>query len=362
MRTALRRRRRNIPILGSAAIVKYAYDSFNTNASAPLGSDAAEPGPGIGVTVDPNSRYSKNSGNLVGIPAGSGTFNTYRRYGPFALSRPQAVVGQVIALNNRIDIVAGNGTTTNQVPRIECVSPINMRGVNPGSVSTPHTISLPQPVAILRDLNGRVALFWNNRLYWVDEATDITSWNGLTGLQSSAAGGSLSDFQFLGLTSFWNDLYTVASVNVASPVAATNYTATANQVVRLTVTAPGVLAASAGLIFRGNATDGWRAYFDSAGAFKVARIVAGVEQAASVNVATVIAAGATVTINLTMDGNLINAHSIASGAPTNRGSQINNSHQASSTNLMVEVGAGWTVSNLRSWQVDASRYATDFAF
>jgi hypothetical protein len=361
-----RRRRLLLTVLGGGApvetVTKLFYDTFTTDAS-PAGTNAAEPGPGTGTSVDPSSRYTKSGGELVGVPGGAGTFTSYRRDGtPHALgTKAQAVVERITAVTVRKDIVAGSGTTSNQTPRIEAGSPINMRAINTGSVNTPSTFSLPQMGAILRDASGRVAMFWDNKLYWVDEATDTSSWYGFDSIPTTAAGGNASDIQMIEMTSFWNDLYTVASVNVASPVAATNYTATANQVVRLTVTAPGVLANRAGVIFRGDATNGWIAYCDSAGAFKVDSVAAGVPTN-RINVAGVIAGGATATISLVMDGNLINAHTIASGAPTNRGTQINNSHQASSANLMVEVGVGWAVSNLRSWQVDMARYATDFAF
>lgn len=153
--------------------------------------------------------------------------------------------------------------------------------------------------------------------------------------------------------------YGIASVNVASPSHLASQTATADQIIDLDVTAPGVLADEAGFRYRIlDANNYWRAYFNAAGAFRLDSVAAGVATN-RISVAGVIAGGQTRTIRIICEGSLHDAYSFSGTAPTKRGAQISVSHQNTETAIAADIGAGWAVANLRSYPRTAAAYTTE---
>jgi hypothetical protein len=215
------------------------------------------------------------------------------------------------------------------------------------SASTEYTFAL-----IARATGGYLlvkgGVFANWTLIWVFNINASATLYAML----SAFTNALFPQQYLRITTLAGVFATehgTTSVNVASPVSLAEHTATADQIVELTVTAPGVLANECGIRYRiTDANNYWRAYFNSAGAFRVDSVSAGVATN-RINVAGVIAGAGTATIRVICEGSLHDAYTLAGTTWTKRGSQLNVSHQNSSTNVTAEIGAGWTVANLRSY-------------
>lgn len=147
----------------------------------------------------------------------------------------------------------------------------------------------------------------------------------------------------------------IATLNVASP-AVQDYAATADQIIDLTLTAPGSITAEAGIIYRKLDTSNyWRAYFNTSGAFRVDSVSGGVATN-QINVAGVIAAGQTRTIRIICEDSLHDAYTQSGSTWTKRGSQLNVSHQNTQAAVQPDIGAGWTAANLRSYPRTSSNY------
>lgn len=149
----------------------------------------------------------------------------------------------------------------------------------------------------------------------------------------------------------------IATLNIASPISGQSYVATADQILDIDVSAPGTLANFAGIKFNvQDANNYWIAYFDNNGAFKVDTIIAGVT-ANRINVAGVIAGGQTRTIRVISSGSLRNAYTLSGTTWTKRGAQLNINHTNAAVNVEPIAGAGWTLSNLRSYPKESPLYA-----
>lgn len=148
----------------------------------------------------------------------------------------------------------------------------------------------------------------------------------------------------------------IASQNVASPVSGTSYTATADAITDLTLTAPNPLADSAGYRYRYTDDDNcWHSYFNSAGAYRLDSVAASVATN-RINVAAVIAAAGTATMRTISNGSLHNAFTLAATTWTKRGAQINVSHLNTNTAIRPYVTGSWAMSNLRSYPTTDPRY------
>lgn len=143
--------------------------------------------------------------------------------------------------------------------------------------------------------------------------------------------------------------YGIALQNVASPVHLTEYDTSADQITRLTLTAPGSLGAVSGFRYRVvDSNNHFYVYFDAAGALRVDSVVAGVATSL-LNVAGVISASAVRHIQIIVDGNEHVVYtSAASGSHTRRGS-FTSALFPTASRVVPVIGAGWTAANLRSW-------------
>lgn len=160
---------------------------------------------------------------------------------------------------------------------------------------------------------------------------------------------TMDNLKIVQLPAPFNTDFGIATLNIASPADATDYTATADQELSLTLTAPGSITEEAGIIYRKlDADNYWRAYFDTAGAFKVDSVSAGTPTN-RINVAGVITGGATLTIRVLTNGSLHDAFTLLDTVPTKRGAQVNVSHQNTIQTVQPDIGTGWTAANLRSF-------------
>jgi len=154
----------------------------------------------------------------------------------------------------------------------------------------------------------------------------------------------------------WNTDYGITDVHATPGVSGTDYTGTADGIYDLIVTAPASLAGDAGLRFRKqDASNYWVAYFDSAGAFKVDKYVAGVPDGSSpyVNVASVITGGATRTIRAISDGTALKFYTLSGATWTQRGGTVTDSTYTAQTTLTPYAAAAWTSGGGSLGQLDS---------
>lgn len=145
------------------------------------------------------------------------------------------------------------------------------------------------------------------------------------------------------------------TLDVASPVEQA-YTGTADALLEITLTAPGSITEEAGIVFRKlDDNNYWRAYFDTAGAFKLDSVASGTPTN-RINVAGVITAGAARAIRIIMNGSLLDAYTLNGSTWTKRGAQINISHQNTQTTVTPDVGANWSAANLLSYPLTSAVY------
>lgn len=190
-------------------------------------------------------------------------------------------------------------------------------------------------------------------LMWVDSAGSTATVYPMFGNFDSA--GSLDYFRLGDLPAPFTTDNGIATVNAASPSG--SYTGTADQIIEMTLTAPGTITTEAGFRFRVvDANNYWRAYFNTSGAFRVDSVEAGVATN-RINVAAVIGAGQTRTIRIVSDSTAQDAFSLASATWTKRGSQLTNDIHTTATGITTDVGAGWTAADLRSYPRTSPQYA-----
>lgn len=151
----------------------------------------------------------------------------------------------------------------------------------------------------------------------------------------------------------------IATINQASPTADQDYTATADKILHLTVTAPGTLSGAAGIRHSVQDANNYHwAGFGSSGEFRAYKVVAGVltEYSSAINVAGVITTSAARTIVVKRDGNKLNFWTYAAGVPTKRGGEITDTSFSSATTVTPKADAGWTLGALRSYPMDHAAY------
>lgn len=246
----------------------------------------------------------------------------------------------------------------------------------PFNTYTPPAFSLPANnhyLALVCDDQLNAVQYWVSadgidwELYWVGENTQ-----NLTTLYASvgAANGDCKA-ELMGVISLPSNGYDVwagqamAKVNASPAVASTTYTGYANALAYQKITAPAVLAGSAGIKVR--ATDDnncWHAYFDDAGAFKVDKLVANSPDGSSpyVNEAAVIAGGETKTIGVIQDGTTLR---FFVDTDQQGSDQADSTYQANSAAIPVAdaswTGGGGSLGNLKIYPRDAADEATGAA-
>lgn len=204
-------------------------------------------------------------------------------------------------------------------------------------------------VVTLADGSG---LWANGRLAWIDYSP-----SGYHATFSNAT--SSGAFDFLGVRDLpapFLDHASLAIVNETAPVSGTPYTATADAIHDLEVTAPNPLSGSAGIKYRvTDENNYWTAYLNDAGTFRADSVAAGTPTN-RVNVAGVAAAGQARTIRVICNGTKHNYYTLAGTTWTKRGGEITLSHQDTATAIVPEA-TDYTLGALRSYPTTSPAYA-----
>jgi hypothetical protein len=140
----------------------------------------------------------------------------------------------------------------------------------------------------------------------------------------------------------------VPTIDVASPANLQVYAGTSSAIVDMSLTAPGSLGVESGLRFRvQDSNNYWRMYFDSGGAFKVDLVTSGTPSN-QINVAAVITTSATRRIRVRATNTTLDFYTKNGATWTKRGATLTSSVLQAYSDVVPEIGAGWTGANLRS--------------
>ena len=346
-------------------------DEFITNQSAPLTSPrTCEPGPGTATIVDTTNKMSIASTQLTIVSVGVTNFTDPRI--DFAGQTRAAGLAFVFAMKITTTGVlsgwagthtGGSGEIKHAIFAITIGQAFNSwDGANQMALTGFGTIASNTwyKVAVVLISTGAYlfvkggafgpwTLLW--RFLQVNTATMFPTLRGNTAENAV--------YERVGVTQLGSPFTTdegIASQNVASPTTATNYAATADQIVDMTLTAAATILTVGGVRFRvQDSSNYWIMYFDTAGAFKVDSVVAGTPTN-RVNVAGVIAGSGTRTMRAIMMGSSLDFYTLNSTTWTKRGSAITNSTLSTQTTDRTDFGADWTVTNLKSWPCISSNY------
>lgn len=345
-------------------------DEFLTTQVAPLGSTRTpEPGPGGWTTVQTNGNMSIDSqGLVVPVPAPTGwgnvglhetnTFN--RAAGMAALMAFRYTSGTINAIFG-FNPSSGVGFTFDD-------GAFYLQG---GGLITPRNTSTTAQVGTWdtsTSVENRFAsvMLGTSGSYMFQEVAGVWTLIWYTPFGNSATMRmAFSTFNTAykiryarrrQLGAPWTTDFAIATVNIASPAHLTQYAASADAIHRLTITAPGTLANECGFRYRiQDASNYWRAYFNASGAFRIDSVAAGVATN-RLNVAGVITAGQTRSIQIVCDGSDHVGYTSGTASPHTRQGTATLSHMNTQVNLAADIGAGWTVSNLISHPRRSSFY------
>jgi hypothetical protein len=343
------------------------YDDFTTDESAPLTSPrTAEPGPGSWTITDASNRISISGGRVtVAAAAGttrmvSATINraeglwlTAEFTGASGAEFYPLIYGRSAATR---DIRAITGTAFGQFD-IGDTAANYIRVLDVGNVA----VGASWHVGFLLRSAGAFVFAKNATLFpaWTLLFVDGNGNSNypITIADRSASEAFTQDYAAVRqLNAPFTEANGIASVSVSAPADGAAYTATADAVHTLTLTAPAVIATEAGLRYRiTDANNYWRAYFDTAGAFKVDSVAAGTPTT-RINVAGLIAGGQARTIQIRAIGSINYAWTQAGTTWTQRGTGVTLSHQNTTATIAAEVGAGWTAANLLSYPATSTTY------
>lgn len=364
-------------ISSQAGLVWLLRDDFLTDEAAPLASPrTCEPGPGT-LTITDN-------GNLLSIAAGT---LKYANASP-AIGAIGVQAGALARLPGRViqaRITAPTTAPTFPVwlgwwrnTNLSYLSGANVahgfyvesstwRIVNNATIlnlQRAFSVNVTYDLTIVLRTTGshylvKGGIFTDWTLLWTS-AEDNTASLHPTLAPASGGQNSFASYDFIharDLPAPFDTDYGIATFNVATPVSGTSYTATADAITDLTITAPNPLAESAGFRYRyADDNNCWNAYLNSAGSARLDSVSAGVATN-RISVASVIAADATVTLRTISDGSLHDLCSLAGTTWTKRGGQVNVAHLNSNTAVRPYAGTGWTLGPLRSYPRTSPAYA-----
>jgi hypothetical protein len=335
-------------------------DEFTTDAAAPLASPrTCEPGPGTLTIADADTKMNISGGNLEIVAALSGQGSQKLGWLAFSGSRP---VGQVTKLAATVEtgmstLTAGYGSGIAYWPQIIGIVRINASridyyegGAN-AILSTASAFDVPHEYFFITRSPGGIFAFRANgssdiKVEWIGTSNTATSayFTWMSATNGTAGKKQITDYvRSAQLGAPWSDNYGVCDVHATPGVSGTDYAGQANAIIDQAVTAPASLAGEAGVWFRKqDASNGYYAYFDSAGAFRCDRYVAGTPTNV-VNVAGVITGSGTRTIRVIADGTALRFYTLSGTAWTQRGSTITPFADSSWT------GGGGSVGQLDAW-------------
>ncbi len=335
-------------------------DEFTTDAAAPLASPrTCEPGPGTMTKgADASNRFSIASGKLTASAGNSNYADPFYSFTGQSRAAGVALVHHLRKLTAKPQTVIGWGINT--TPGIGAF-------IYTGNWESSgfRNFGSGEPNLILRDF----AINTDYRAAYILRATGcftiidgVIQWISSSGNQATlypvmahySNGVEIDYVRVSQLPSPWATDYGIADVHATPGVSATDYTGQADAIIDLAVTAPASLAGETGYWFRKqDATNGYKAYFDSAGAFLVDRYVAGTPTNV-VSVAGVITGSGTRTIRTIADGTALRFYTLSGTTWTQRGGTITDSSFSSQTTITPFADGSWTggggsLGQLDSW-------------
>lgn len=197
----------------------------------------------------------------------------------------------------------------------------------------------------------------NGKVLWVEDGSNYDD--------MTLAASCYSEAFDVGYMAAPRELFPLADIMPldTTAVSESEYTATADGIFDLTLTAPSPLSGEPGLVFRKQDSDNyWYAYFSSSGAFKVVKVVGGTADGSSpyVDESSVIGAGETRTIRVIADGANLTFWTADGATWTQQGSTVTDSSLTSQTTLMPYSDTGWTLGKLEAWKRTIDGDASDF--
>ena len=341
---------------GRGSVVYQLRDEFTTTASAPLTTPrTAEPGPGQLTIVDTENKISISGAALV-VSGGKASSS----WGDPAFWGAAQTRATGLALLASISIGSGNfaqfGWDTDQTATGEIaahcfyISSGQWLAGQAGNVQI-VTVSIAtayQVALVLRStgafwfIKGGAFSSWT--LLWV--GTTVNTATLYPSLQVYSVATTLDYCRVRQLSAPFTTDNGFATLNVASPPTATDYTGDADANILITLTAAGTILTNGGIRFRVvDASNYWIAYFNTVGAFRVDSVVAGTPTN-QINVVAVIATSATRTVQIQIRSTSLSFYTLNSATWTQRGSTLTSSTHQSATGVRTDFGADWTAANL----------------
>jgi hypothetical protein len=352
-------------------------DEFTTDASAPLTSPrAADPGPGTATITDTDAILSIVSGILT--PSADGFGGSDPRYG-LTLTREAGLLWQMKAVSSTVYADTANNSAlgiwaaepTAAQPQNSLVAGFQLPGTASGTApkmypgdlaGLPSGFDSAYGVYSIVMTANTAMLFLNDYLEFVYANTTASPWAGIA-VRSELRRPFLVEYAHARVlpAPFTTD-HGIATLNVASPLDATEYTGDADGIIDLTVTAPGSLDGSAttrcGFYYRADAdlSPAWHCYVDGLGTFNVDSIAADGTRTNRITVASVIAGAGVRTLRISTNATKHNAYTLNATTWTKRGSEVAVSLNDTVLTIIPSVPAGWTVANLRSYPRQSVAY------
>lgn len=349
---------------GKRPIVYLLRDEFTTARSAgSVNGTAAEPGPGTRTVVDTNNRVSIADERAVSSShSDNSTSNAIIVY-----EGRSRVAGRTLTIRHRngsvanVIYVAGWSSGATSITGGQTIR-TSWQGGSTIDVAPNGVVCAVEVEADSTDYIYQIILFTVGALYLVkggaftdwtplflDTFENVSTLYPMLNFYKGFLASSDEGYDALRVTDMGaplDDIATIATLNVASP-SVQDYTATADQLLLMTVTAPGSLTTEAGIIYRKvDANNHWRAYFNTSGAFNIDSVSGGTPTN-RISVAGVISAGATRTIELNIRSNKHDAYTYATSW-AKRGGQVGNTLHQERVTVAPDIGAGWTAANLIS--------------